>query len=152
MNAAMVEALHDTRWLGLRHRSLLMADLLDLPDQGNHFGYGGHPAVLMSIPDEICGTETAWIDIEIAELVWLLNKHYGLTTIEACQGNPGDENGVYDWAFLAFERRRYCQEFMALAGDALRGELREHWGRNIRFPYSQLAGITRAAGDCQVTP
>jgi hypothetical protein len=165
MNPAMAEALQDTRWLLRSHRQMLAAGALRLPHRGNHFGDGGHPAVLMSIPDEICGFEVAWIDFEIAKLVWLLNLRHGLTTIESCQGTLSSTNGgvrassdstliytvyyddPYDEAYLAFKRRRDCTKFLALAGDSLRGEQRYYWGRDVRFGHSLLARITQTVED-----
>jgi hypothetical protein len=142
----MAEALREDRWLISRHRHMLEAGKLRLPDQGNHFEHGGHPVVLMSVPEPIVGTEVAWVDVEIAELVWLLNIRYGLTTIESCQGYEDYDDDPYyvGWSYLAFKRRRDCTKFLALAGDSLRGERRYGWGRDVRFGHSQLARITRA--------
>jgi hypothetical protein len=147
MNQTMAEALREDRWLISRHRHMLEAGKLRLPDQGNHFERGGHPVVLMSVPDVIVGTEVAWVDIEIAELVWLLNIRYGLRTIESCQGYDVYDDDPYDGPYLAFKRRRDCTKFLALAGDSLRGEQRYYWGRDVRFGHSQLARVTRAVDE-----
>jgi len=138
MSQMMAEALLDTRWLTLRHRELLAVGKLKLPGKDNHFEYGGHPVALVSTPDERWGAPVSWIDVEIAELVWLLNIRHGLRTIESCQGEEGQ--GTY----LAFQRRRDCDRFLALAGDALRGESRSRWGRDVWFGHLQLARVTRA--------
>jgi hypothetical protein len=138
MNQTVTDALHDTRWLIEQHRDLLEAGKLKLPGKDNHFEYGGHSVALVSVPDERWSTKVSWIDVEIAELVWLLNRRYGLTTIESCQGDPGQ--GTY----LAFKRRRHADGFLALAGDSLRGESRTCWGRDVWFGHLQLARVTRA--------
>ena len=116
-----------------------------MPDVGNHFGLGGHDAALVSIPDDVCGTEVAWIDTGIAELVWLLNRERGVRTLECCQGWPEYDEPAY----LAFPRRRDADRFMSLAGDALRGETveRQFRVRVVRFPPEQVARITAAVAE-----
>jgi hypothetical protein len=135
----------DLRWLGPRHHQRLAEGRLKLPDVANHFDRGGHDAALVSVPDDVCGTEVAWVDRDIAELVWLLNHEHGVTTLEACQGGPGGPDGPEGWAYLAIRGRRNTNRFLALAGDALRGETVERWFRVsvVRFPHEQVPGITR---------
>ena len=144
VNAAMAEALTETRWLTPHHRQQLAEGRLRLPDQGNHFGYDGHPAVLVSTPDGF-GSPAAWIDRDMAELIWRLNR-MDVGTLECCQGGGYDVWSGRESAYIAFADRHGCDLFLALAGDALRGEqvegrLRE---RCVRFPHSQVRPITRA--------
>lgn len=129
----------DLTWLFPSHRVQLLAGKLRVPDQANHFGYGGHPATLVSVPDGF-GSPVAWIDTEMAELIWRLNHYHDADTLECCQGGGGER------AYIAFPAPAQCNRFLALAGDALRGEqvegrIRE---RCVRFPHSQVRRITRA--------
>ena len=129
----------DLRWLSARHRDQLMANKLRVPDQANHFGYGGHPATLVSVPDGF-GSPVAWIDQGMAELIWRLNRHYDIATVECCQGGGGET------AYVAFASKRDVPRFQALAGGALRGEevARAAIQAAVYFPASQLRAVTRS--------
>jgi hypothetical protein len=133
----------DLRWLIPRHRDQLAAGKLRVPDQANHFR-DGHPATLVSVPDGF-GCPVAWIDVEIAELIWRLNR-VGVDTLECCQGGGYDVWGGRGSAYIAFPGPTQCNRFLALAEDALRGEeVERSYGRSrvVRFPHSQVRRITR---------
>jgi hypothetical protein len=117
----------NAHWLTSDHQDLLRAGQLKMPSGGGH---GEHPAVLVSTPDGF-GSPVAWVDVEIAELVWLLNCGHGIRTIESCQGDWEH----YPEAYLAFRSRRECSRFLDLVGEILPmgGYERYDWGRCVSF-------------------
>ena len=142
VNAAMAEALTETRWLTPFHRQRLAEGRLSLPSQANHFGHGGHPAVLVSVPQYLDRSPCAWIDREMAELIWLLNHRHDVDTIECCKGEPG----YGERAYVAFPSRGDCNRFLALTGDTLRSHAVEGvwFQRCVRFDTARIKQVTRA--------
>jgi hypothetical protein len=135
----MADALEETRWLTPRHRQQLAEGKLRLPDQANHFGYGGHPAVLMSVSDGF--GPVAWIDRGMAELIWRLNYVHGIATEECCQGHPGYDRDAY----IAFCTKRGYERFIGLAGGHV-GTVEVERGlrvRVVRFSPAKVVRVTR---------
>jgi len=127
----------DLRWVNHAHRRQLEAGRLKLP----HDTQRGHPKVLVSVPEHLGDSWLAWIDRDMAELIWRLNHQHDVETLECCQGDAGQP------AYLAFPNGRHRDRFLALAGDALRGEQHYHGGLRVRcveFPHNQVQRVTKA--------
>lgn len=101
----------ERRWLTAEHRAGLASGTLDIP--GMH--RVEHAAVLVSIPDAAVGTQVAWIDKGLAEVVYLAARE-GLRVVESCEGDPGDAPTLY------FDSDAELRAFEAAAGPS-RGQL-----------------------------
>jgi hypothetical protein len=100
--------LSDHRFLTPEHRAAVDSGELDLPDRTQ----SEHTAVLVSIPDDMEGTEVAWVDRGVAEVVQHCAR-LGVPTVESCEAaDPG-----YGWKggpTLWFNDHRAFKRFQQL--------------------------------------
>lgn len=123
--------LAERTWLAPAHRAALDAGTLDLPDRVND-----HPSVLVSIPYRAAGTHVAWVDRDVAEVVFH-SARLGVPTVESCEAaDPG-----YGWRggpTLFFDNYRTFKRFRRLVGpvsspDWFNGQNTSRAERLLRF-------------------
>lgn len=114
--------LSDRRFLTLEHRAAMDAGELDLPER-THAG-SDHNAVLVSVRDDAAGTDVAWVDKGIAEVVSHAAR-LGAPTVESCEAADGWDDQPYLW----FKGRRQLVKFQALTADLATDEWRWHLPR-----------------------